>query len=133
MEQALTDEEEDLPEPVIDELCLKRADVQFQEACVGPLERNNPLLAHARSFGQIIYRKAASRLLMAFAFPTYLGLAKDVISSEAQAALANLIHIREMSFRETSKERCGLLRQWHNAPVRRSKSMHLLSRSSHFS
>jgi hypothetical protein len=60
MEQALTDEEEDLPEPVIDELCLKRADAQFQEACVGPLERNNPLLANARSFGLIIYLKAAS-------------------------------------------------------------------------
>ncbi|KAJ7110560.1 hypothetical protein C8R44DRAFT_800225 [Mycena epipterygia] len=73
MKQDLTHEEKDLPDPEIDLLCLERADAEFQKACVGPLEQIKPILAHARSFG----------------------LAKDAISSKAQAALANLIHITQ--------------------------------------
>ncbi|KAJ7133050.1 hypothetical protein C8R44DRAFT_771819 [Mycena epipterygia] len=71
MEQALTDEENDLPEPEIDLLCLKRAKAEFEARCVAPLEQIKPLCAHTRLFG----------------------LATDSISAEAQAALANLIHI----------------------------------------
>ena len=44
MEQELTDEEEQMLEEQITELCLQRAVAEFDRACVGPLKRINPKL-----------------------------------------------------------------------------------------
>jgi GTP-binding protein EngB required for normal cell division len=59
MEQELTDEEEDMPEERITQLCLQRAVAEFKKACVGPLERidSRSKLTYARSSGLIIYCK----------------------------------------------------------------------------
>ncbi|KAJ7239932.1 hypothetical protein C8J57DRAFT_1563295 [Mycena rebaudengoi] len=53
MEQELTDEEEDMPEERITQLCLQRAVAEFKKACVGPLERidSRSKLTYARSSG----------------------------------------------------------------------------------
>jgi hypothetical protein len=109
MEQDLTNEEIDLPESVIDALCLERADAQFQEVCVGPLKRIEPTLAHVRSFGLIFSLKAASRWLIALVFPTYIGLATAVISNKAQAAVKTLVHRTQNLFQRDVEEKLWIV------------------------
>ncbi|KAJ7771175.1 hypothetical protein B0H14DRAFT_3164853 [Mycena olivaceomarginata] len=51
MEQGLTDEEEDMPEERITQLCFHRADAEFQKTCVGPLAKIDPKLPYTRLSG----------------------------------------------------------------------------------
>ncbi|KAJ7226791.1 hypothetical protein GGX14DRAFT_693003 [Mycena pura] len=51
MEEELTDEEMELPDEDIQQLCSQRADAEFKKICVQPLERMDSTLRHARTSG----------------------------------------------------------------------------------
>ncbi|KAF7358332.1 G domain-containing protein [Mycena venus] len=51
MEEYLTDEEMEMPEEEINQLCSERANAEFQKLCVGPLERIDHTLRYAVTSG----------------------------------------------------------------------------------
>lgn len=51
MEENLTEEEMDMSDEDINELCLGRADAEFENLCVGPLKKINGSLRYAKISG----------------------------------------------------------------------------------
>ena len=51
MEEDLSDEELDLSDDEIDQLCLQRANAEFEELCLEPLRKVAPNLIYAKTSG----------------------------------------------------------------------------------
>jgi len=88
MEEHLTEEEMDMADEDIDNLCLQRADAEFSNACVGPLEKMNRTLPYAKISGLIIH--FLNVLLTCLTF-----LLSCLVDPPYQSTLANLIDLTQ--------------------------------------
>jgi len=90
MEEYLTNEENEMPEEDITRVCSERANAEFRELCVGPLERIDHTLRYAITSGlKLIFFSSWFRFIF-----FYVGLGADSNSPD-RPALRNLINITQ--------------------------------------